>query len=363
MLCYGEIRPQDLIPPIASMLAENLPFRFLLFSRPEPRIHEALKAASFGPHMQRLGLGDSWDARRDIQTFLHDEFSSIHESRSTVVFPKVWPAPEIINKLVDRACGQFIYAATVLKFVDDEYSQPTKQLLIVLGLSHTVKGNSPFKDLDELYRQILSLNPNQCEVVWVLCTLLRLQLLKCHRLPPNPKSIERLLGLSEGEASATLRGMHSVLEVSGPKTDICILHESFSDFLHSRTRSGPYYIQVIPHIILLSWNCGLRRMVAEPVMFACLWQGFALLVYLTGTWSSFIIVLAPIFQWPFITLAILSSALAGMSILACIVASAKLKMECLHVESDGEVSLVCIPYVGYIIWYLILILAYAYVQS
>uniref|UniRef100_A0A0W0F5I3 Nephrocystin 3-like N-terminal domain-containing protein n=1 Tax=Moniliophthora roreri TaxID=221103 RepID=A0A0W0F5I3_MONRR len=127
---------ERLIPPIASMLAENLPFRFLLFSRPEPQIHEALEAATFGPQMRRLGLDDSWDARRDIRTFLDVGFSSIRTSprNAHVQFPNVWPVREVIDKLVDKACGQFIYAATVLRFVDDDRSQPIKQLSIVLGL-------------------------------------------------------------------------------------------------------------------------------------------------------------------------------------------------------------------------------------
>uniref|UniRef100_A0A0W0EVF0 Putative nwd2 protein n=1 Tax=Moniliophthora roreri TaxID=221103 RepID=A0A0W0EVF0_MONRR len=371
VLPYGEIRPQDLIPPIASMLVENLPFRFLLFSRPEPRIREALEVASFGPDMRRLGLGNSWDARRDIRTFLDDGFSSVRTSprNANIQFPDVWPDPGDVEKLVDKACGQFIYAATILKFVNDEYSSPMKQLSIVLQPSHTVKGNSPFKDLDGLYHQILSSNPNQSEVVQVLCTLLCLQLLKCHRLSPNPKSIERLLGLTEGEVSATLRGMHSVLNVSGPEADIHILHVSFHDFLRDKSRSGPCYIQVIPHLILLSWNCGLQRMLAEPVMFGCLWSGFVLLAPTIATpLLSIIMVLVPVpsnstLLSAFVILCVLSAVPAGLVALTWIVIGVKSKTPCLHVRSwfvKVEVGLVCIANVISIISYLILILAYTY---
>ncbi|KAI3613812.1 nwd2 [Moniliophthora roreri] len=372
VLRYGEIKPQDLIPPIASMLAENLPFKFLLFSRPEPRIREALEAASFGPHMWQLGLGDSWDARRDIWTLLHDEFFRIRTSPRNVhvEFPHLWPAPRVIDKLVDKACGQFIYATTVLRFVDEDRSQPIKQLSIVLGLSRTAKGSSPFKDLDKLYNQILSLNPNRSEVVQILRTLLRLQGLECHRLPPNPKGVERLLGLEQGKVSAILRGMHSVLEVSSPETDIHILHESFSDFLRDRSRSGPYYIQIIPLPILLSWGCGLQRMVAGPVMFGCLWQSFIMLVPLIGILLLLIVILPPVQQPPnstlwsaFIILDVCSVVLAGLVTLTWTIISVKLKTTCLHVRSwfvKVEVGLACIANVISIISYLILVLAYVY---
>ncbi|KAI3600468.1 nwd2 [Moniliophthora roreri] len=288
LLRYRKIGPQDLIPPIAFMLVENLPFRFLLFSRPEPRIREALEAATFDPHMRRLGLGDSWGARLDIRKLFDVGFSSIRGSRSAVVFPEVWPAPGVVDKLVDKACGQFIYAATVLKFVNDEYSQPMKQLSIVLGFSPAVKGNSPFKDLDMLYHQILSTNPDQRKVVRVLRTLIRLHCLKCHRLPPNPKSIEKLLGFEEGEVSAALRGMHSVLEVGDSETNIDILHVSFNDFLHDKSRSCSYYVLDILSDVFPWRDCSLRRMLAEPVMFGCLWRStYPLFGFYGSMWSTF----------------------------------------------------------------------------
>ncbi|ESK86790.1 nwd2 [Moniliophthora roreri MCA 2997] len=304
LLRYGEIRPQDVIPPIASILAENLPFRFLLFSRPEPCIREALEAASFGPHMWHLGLGDSLEARRDIETFLRNEFSSIRTNprNVNVEFPDIWPAPGVIDKLVDKACGQFIYAATVLKFVNDEYSQPIKQLSIVLGLSPTLKGNSPFKDLDVLYRQILSSNPDQCEVMRILHALLWLQAFPCDMLPPNPKNIGKLLGLEKGEVSAMLRGMHSVLEVGGPDTDIWILHLSFLDFLCQKSRSGPYHIKFDLYFVLPHWSWDLQRMLAEPATFICLWLAPILQVTFIGTMicmiSKWFVDSLFEFQWP-----------------------------------------------------------------
>ncbi|ESK86798.1 nwd2 [Moniliophthora roreri MCA 2997] len=290
LLGRKEIRPQDLIPPIAPMLNRNLPFQFLLFSRPEPRIREALEAATFGPHMRRHGLDDSWDARRDIRTFLDDGFSGIRTSprNANIQFPDIWPASGVIDKLIDKACGQFIYAATVLKFVDDEYSQPIKQLSIVLGLSPTVKGNSPFQDLDVLYRQILSSNPDRRKVMRVLCALVRLEHLQCDRLRPNAKCIETLLGLEESEVSAALSSMHSVLDIADSEVEIRILHVSFSDFLRNKSRSGPFFIKAYTdysfNSFFLAWYGGLRRTLTAPATFCCVLLG--ILEYIIALYMS-----------------------------------------------------------------------------
>ena len=66
--------------------------------------------------------------------FLRDGFAKI--------FPKIlvscltWnnhePSEGIIDLLVQRFSGQFIYAATVLKFVGADFCSPTKQLEVVL---------------------------------------------------------------------------------------------------------------------------------------------------------------------------------------------------------------------------------------
>jgi hypothetical protein len=46
----------------------------------------------------------------------------------------VWPTPDALDRLVAKSSGIFIYATTVIRFVDDEYCHPNDQLESVLAL-------------------------------------------------------------------------------------------------------------------------------------------------------------------------------------------------------------------------------------
>jgi hypothetical protein len=58
--------------------------------------------------------------------------------------------------LVEKSSGTFIYAATVLRYIDDEYSHPAERLDDVLRLDP--QSTTP---LDNLYTQILSTSPKK----------------------------------------------------------------------------------------------------------------------------------------------------------------------------------------------------------
>ncbi|KAF9072133.1 hypothetical protein BDP27DRAFT_1418274 [Rhodocollybia butyracea] len=66
-----------------------------------------------------------------------------------------FPGNHIIQQLVQRACGQFIYAATILKYVGDYHALPTEQLEIILNVNVPENFDSPYPDLDMLYMLIL----------------------------------------------------------------------------------------------------------------------------------------------------------------------------------------------------------------
>ena len=96
--------------------------------------------------------------------FLQDGFAKICAENS-ILFrgEQPWPSEGIIDLLVQRSSGQFIYAATVLKFVGADFCSPTRQLAFVLMPDPTA-----FSDLDQLYTQILSVYPSSVNIVHVL---------------------------------------------------------------------------------------------------------------------------------------------------------------------------------------------------
>ena len=56
-------------------------------------------------------------------------------------------------------------------------------------------------------------------------------------------TLKQLLDLDQGEASALLSGLHSILDIPNMQTEnITILHASFSEFLLDSNRAGVYYV-------------------------------------------------------------------------------------------------------------------------
>ena len=93
----------------------------IVTSRPEPWIHDEFTVAPLSSITRQLFLGQTSEANEDIRTFFRLGFAEIHDSpkhhltMSDVAKP--WPSYRVIDGLVYRASGQFIYPATVLKFV------------------------------------------------------------------------------------------------------------------------------------------------------------------------------------------------------------------------------------------------------
>ncbi|KDR72170.1 hypothetical protein GALMADRAFT_20059, partial [Galerina marginata CBS 339.88] len=95
-----------------------IPLCFLIASRPEKAIRDAFNDQPLLAITDPLVLDEKYDPDDDIRLFLVESFESVkrtHELRS--LLPPVWPSDVDIDSLVEKSSGQFIYAATVVKFV------------------------------------------------------------------------------------------------------------------------------------------------------------------------------------------------------------------------------------------------------
>ncbi|KAF8329240.1 hypothetical protein F5887DRAFT_1142496 [Amanita rubescens] len=137
----------------------HIPLRFLICSRPEPHIQEAFESQVMTGITHAVSLNDQFEPDNDIRRYLIDEFARICAERKLLKLSFGWPPGRTINQLVSKSSGQFIYASTVIKFVDDMYDDPRRRLDIVLK-THPVNSASPFAELDQLYIQILSQQPD-----------------------------------------------------------------------------------------------------------------------------------------------------------------------------------------------------------
>ncbi|KAJ7730304.1 hypothetical protein B0H16DRAFT_1255504, partial [Mycena metata] len=131
--CDGQLVQSRIVKIILQMSGElQLPLRFLICSRPEPHIREAFQSVS-GARFRYVVLDENLDPDYDITRYLHDRLGEIQRKR--LPHQNLWPSVEDITTLVKNASGQFIYAATVVKFVGDEFYLPAERLQLVLHVS------------------------------------------------------------------------------------------------------------------------------------------------------------------------------------------------------------------------------------
>ena len=223
----------------------NLPIIFLVVSRPELDLvtsfncSEPLKFTH-----RRLALDDSYQPDDDIRLFFSDTFKRIrlsHPLKSNI--PISWPTQEALETLVKKASGQFIYAATVIRFVDSNRHQPSARLNIILGISPHGRIN-PFAELDAVYNHIFSSVEN---------IELTLRVLSLYVVTPNLAfnlrrfacmSAEYFLSLEQGDVYTALIDLPSIVSYDESSGEIKILHASLGDFLSDQRRSTIYYIDM-----------------------------------------------------------------------------------------------------------------------
>ena len=227
---------------VLQVLAKQLPIPmlFLVASRPEPHIRGFFTEEPMALITTTLTLDNSYLPDADIKVFLEAKFNFIkrHHPLSDHL-PDPWPSASDIDHLVRKASGQFIYASTVIKYIESSRHWPTDRLKTIFGIvSH--RKDTPFADLDALYTQIFSSVEDINKVLEVLGVLL----FDMSEFPKSLALIETLLGLRCGDLNITLIDLHSILDIptQAHKGEIGILHASLGDFLLDQTRAGVYYI-------------------------------------------------------------------------------------------------------------------------
>ncbi|KDR72177.1 hypothetical protein GALMADRAFT_21549, partial [Galerina marginata CBS 339.88] len=202
---------QYILGLIAECLTEfPIPLCFLIASRPEKAIRDSFRDQPLLAITGRLVLNEKYRPDDDIKLFLVESFASVkrtHELRA--LLPAVWPSTNDIDSLVEKSSGQFIYAATVVKFVKSSRQKPNKQLDIILGIT-TAGSVNPFAELDALYHRIFSLVvkedlPKALEIISI-AMFIQYEGLTAHQ-------IERILCYPHGELQSILIDLHSVLRV------------------------------------------------------------------------------------------------------------------------------------------------------
>ncbi|KAF5328668.1 hypothetical protein D9619_011518 [Psilocybe cf. subviscida] len=132
---------------------KDLPFLALVASRAELHISAAFKRLS--SEALSIFLDDQFSPETDIRLFVETEFEKIKTSHPhAVLLDSDWPSGSDIDAIVGKSSGQFIYAATAMRFIAHSSAVPSLSLERVQGIVPPAR-NSPFSHLDAFYTYIL----------------------------------------------------------------------------------------------------------------------------------------------------------------------------------------------------------------
>ena len=249
--CSGQ-GPQRKILEVVSHLVRHMSFPLAIFisCRPEAHIRTIFQGEHLSSSSVQICLPEKYHSDDDLRNFLIGKFKEIVKVHSHILeFPRNWPGRRVVELLVQKSSGQFIFASTVMKYVYVQDDNPMERLNVVLGLEKS--SDNPFAELDALYRHILaSVKPKYLPTV---IRVLQVTLSQSEG-PPNYfpvrsslSNLSSFLGLKPGELEYSLGSLEKILVWTEPSRYMPMVkfyHASFGDFLLDESRSGPYFIDI-----------------------------------------------------------------------------------------------------------------------
>ena len=203
----------------------------------------------------------------DIRLYLKQCLTKIAKQRSDLELPNSWPHDNEIEALAKKSSGLFIFASTIVRFIESGHHQPGERLKLILS-----KANGTVHEgragIDSLYSQILLqafLDVNESDVFIDMRCILGAIILSFN--PLSRRELSTILGTSTALISTTLRHLHSVILVPSDEfKKIRIFHKSFPDFLqdHKRCADSRFHINPETHHSNMVLGClelmkGLKR--------------------------------------------------------------------------------------------------------
>ncbi|KAF4609705.1 hypothetical protein D9613_011983 [Agrocybe pediades] len=245
------IEPASSQKAILSDLAKSLHgsnpcIQIIVASRPEHDIKLSFSSEYLHDNhtFLSLDLNGPYEAQADIRLYLLDRFAQIKDEFNKrtkgTKLGQSWPVERVIRELAWKSSGQFIYAATIIRYVESTRHRPDHRLDMVLNLRQLRNGDHPFAKLDELYSMILQSSSDIEKVLEVLSLVFNLRGVSSE-LEVN--EIEKLLGYEEGEVETLFCDLGALVQLSeSPESTLKILHASLHDYLLDKARSKQFHI-------------------------------------------------------------------------------------------------------------------------
>jgi len=238
-----------------AVFKDHVKLRFLIASRPERQISKIFHAHPLRQLHLPITLVDDYETSEELKKYMRSGFDRIYERHSDLMFAveKPWPSDEELRALARRASGQFLYASTILRFVDADDAHPVRQLELIFS-----RQSLAFSDMDELYTLILESSPRQEMLSSILCSVVYMH--GETRGIVDTRSLEVLSGLGAEDISVVLRGLPAVIAVETPYKQempeafpwhdfmryysprVSVHHQSFIEFLTDKERAGRFFV-------------------------------------------------------------------------------------------------------------------------
>ncbi|KAJ2925065.1 hypothetical protein H1R20_g12041, partial [Candolleomyces eurysporus] len=283
--CQAEDRQAELLAAIRHcILNSDLPFRIFIASRPEWAFRTALEP---GGDLHQVAycihLSDKYDASGDMYRYLQRRFEYI----GLRIGNPQWYTEDNINTLVEAASGQFIYVATVFKYISERRASPATRLNIVLTWTpDDCQGARPFEALDRLYTNILLAAKNAYEAVDTHRGRDFLLLFRAYHInvvgfsfnnddksrttiQPTAELLSALLLLEAGAEETLMSDLRSLVALEKAldgQSRLRLYHKSLSDFLEAEGRTKALFVsnaRVVTHLA----KCCMQLIIRRPLDF------------------------------------------------------------------------------------------------
>jgi len=262
-----------------AIFKDHVKLRFLIASRPERQISKTFRTHPLHQLHLPITLVRDYETYKELEKHMRSGFDRIYERHSDLMFAveKPWPSDEKLTVLAQRASGQFLYASTVLRFVDADDTHPVHQLELIFS-----KRSLAFSDMDELYTLILESSPRQELLSSVLCSMVYLH--SAYVDIVDIRRLEAISGLQAEDILVVLRGLPAVTAVETPNEHevpesfpwhdfmryyspiVSFHHQSFIEFLTDKERAGRFFVdkdighgKMTAHLDELVAECLTRR--------------------------------------------------------------------------------------------------------
>jgi len=251
--CFPPESQNDILNVLSTSLQHlKTPLYFLIASRPHTNIRYAFNSNAFRSIIHTLPLEHDYQSTEDIRHFLTSSFEEIRDKH--VYLPSSWPKADDIEVLVEKSSGQFIYAATVIRYIARGHHGHEKRLDFVLKLRSPNNSATPFAMLDALYLQIFrSVGEDEIEKVMEILGALVFLKDNLKRL----QDLEEFFSYRPGELASIMGDMSALVHVPDSRSEhVKIYHASLPDFLLDPTRSQSFHLHAAATVYLnLAQHC------------------------------------------------------------------------------------------------------------